>query len=62
VPGSVNTGGGGSNYLGVGGPGVAYIVYPSAFADLSNTVGNVTYTATNGYKIYKFNSSGSFTI
>jgi hypothetical protein len=60
--GATNTGGGGSHYLGVGGSGVVFILYSSTYPELTSTTGSPTYTVENGYNVYKFTSSGSFTI
>jgi len=62
VNGTTNTGGGGSNYLGNGGSGVVYIVYSSTYPALTSTTGSPTYTVENGYNVYRFTASGSFTI
>jgi hypothetical protein len=60
--GATNTGSGGSHYLGVGGSGVVFILYSSTYPELTSTTGSPTYTVENGYNVYKFTSSGSFTI
>ena len=62
VAGAANTGGGGSNYLGVGGSGVVFIIYSSTYPALTSTTGSPTYTVENGYNVYRFTASGSFTI
>jgi hypothetical protein len=48
--------------LGNGGSGAVYLIYPSTNVPLSATTGSPSYTVANGFNIYKFTSSGSFTI
>jgi len=62
VNGAANTGGGGANAGGTGGSGIVYIVYGSGYPALTSTTGSPTYTIENGYNVYKFTSSGSFTV
>jgi alpha-tubulin suppressor-like RCC1 family protein len=67
--GTVNTGGGGGGggegtYPtggGTGGSGVIIIRYSNIYPDATSTTGSPTLTNLNGYKIYKWTSSGSIT-
>jgi hypothetical protein len=43
---------------GTGGSGIVVIRYSDSF-DAATTTGDVTYTVAGGYRVYKFNSSGS---
>ena len=68
--GTTNTGGGGGggSYAGGwktggnGGSGVVIIRYSVDYSTLTSTTGSPTYTVSSGYRIYKWTSSGSFTI
>ena len=62
VNGAPNTGGGGSYYLGAGGSGLVVIRYLTTFSALASTTGSPTYTVENGYRVYRFTQSGTFTI
>jgi hypothetical protein len=68
--GTANTGGGGGGgngatdtapYSANGGSGVVILRYLNTYADAVSTTGSPTITNTGGYKIYKFNSTGSIT-
>lgn len=66
VAGTANTGGGGGgtgNYqtAPAGGSGIVVLRYPNTYPDPSATSGSPTVTNTGGYKIYRFNSTGSIT-
>jgi hypothetical protein len=62
VNGATNTGGGGSNYLSTGGSGIVVIRYSTTSSPLASTTGSPTYEIVNGYRIYRFTQSGSFTL
>jgi hypothetical protein len=38
-----------------------FIVYSDSYPAAASTTGTVSYSQNNGYKIYRFNSSGSIT-
>lgn len=66
VAGTANTGGGGGgtgNYQAApaGGSGIVVLRYANTLPDPISTTGSPTITNTGGYKIYRFNSSGSIT-
>jgi hypothetical protein len=62
VSGATNTGGGGSHYLGTGGSGIVIIRYLTTSGPLTSTTGSPTYAVENGYRVYRFTQSGSFTL
>jgi hypothetical protein len=49
----------GDSYGGAGGSGVVIVRYSDTFAPAQSTTGSPVYTVTGGFRIYKFNSSGS---
>jgi hypothetical protein len=61
--GAGSTGGTGSNQLGggAGGSGIVIIRYPTSFIAATSTTGSPTITVAGGYRVYKFNGSGSIT-
>ena len=64
--GTANTGGGGGgdNYANgsAGGSGIVVLRYPDFYIDATSTTGSPTYTVTGGYKIYKWISTGTWSI
>jgi len=67
TPGAANTGNGGdggNTFNGgavSGGSGIAFLWWPDQYPIPSNITGTYTYTNENGYRIYKFITSGSIT-
>jgi hypothetical protein len=63
--GTANLGGGGGadngTTVGLGGSGVVVIRYPNTYPDPISLTGSPIANNTGGYKIYKFNSSGTIT-
>jgi hypothetical protein len=61
----VNTGGGaGGGHPDVtanGGSGIVIIRYPDAYLAATSTTGSPTVTVADGYRVYKWTSSGSIT-
>jgi len=71
TPGTVNTGGGGGGSSGyhpgsqvaeAGGSGVVILRYADTSGNLSATTGNPTVTTVDGYRYYKFTTSGTFRV
>jgi hypothetical protein len=52
-------GGGGRSSGGNGGSGIIIIRYPDTFADATTVTGSPVKTDIGGYKIYRFNASGT---
>ena len=47
---------------GAGGSGIVIIRYPDVYPAATSTTGTPTITVAGGYRIYKWTSSGSFTL
>jgi len=54
-------GGGGNSSGGSGGSGVVVIRYPESLPAVNAVTGSPEITVSGGYRIYKFNASGTIT-